>query len=523
MKTKLLLFLLAFVIVNVNAQQVIYNTSGNPSSFIKFNDKIFFEAYNQDSGSEIWQSDGTSSNTSILKDIYPGSESGSQNFLKTTSTILKDKLYFIAKDENSLGEIWKTDGTANGTTKVTNFLNGRVWRLTAAGDYIYFLITQDNNTLQVWKTDGTEGGTVLVKDNLSIWNGPTFQGKCNDIFIFTFQPYGTNNTKVWRSSGTADGTYPITEELDGNGSGVGGTSALSQYIEFNNKLYFVSRLYLHETDGTSQSIIGNVQSNMTTYSDAIVANDNLYFMFFSEDNNSLSVWKFDKKDRSIGQIYTNYGSNYFSPSNFAKTNDALLFSGSNPTGGTSLISLDLATNEASYLKELSDNKTEKPFLFTENLDRNTISLINNDQYFITSAIDKNYARKGWITNITAKTTENIADLNDVWGSISHGDYLYYIKDSKFMKYAKNLGTGSIIDYKRSLVLYPNPSSNFIQIEANDIDLIESINVFDLSGKEVINRSDYSNGKIDISKLSQGTYIFRIKLNGAFIEKKIIKR
>ena len=244
--------LVVFLISNISAQQQLSNFSYNSvsisdqSNFINYKGLIYFEASTDGFGREIWHTDGTQANTSILKDIFPGNNNGVINSLQPSS-VLNGTLYFIASDGTSKGEIWKTDGTSDGTVAVTDFLDGRTTKLTSAGDRLFFLV-QKNDTLQVWMSNGTKEGTILVKDSLPIWNTPTFQGKCNDVFIFTFQPHGTNNSKVWRSDGTANGTFPITDEIDGNGSGVVGTAALTQYIEHNNKLYFVSRFLRSTAD-----------------------------------------------------------------------------------------------------------------------------------------------------------------------------------------------------------------------------------------------------------------------------------
>lgn len=511
----------------INAQQKIHSFSNTPGGFITFNGNIFFLGIQEDSSPKIWKSDGTSANTSILKDVYlPKDGGGAQDLLPNSTAILNGKLFFIGTDGNSVGEIWKTDGTPSGTVKVTNFLNSKIQKLTAVGTSIYFLL-QTDYVLQVWKTNGTSDGTILVKDNLPIWNRPTFQGKCNNTFMFTFQAYGSNDSKVWRSDGTSDGTFPITEEIDGNGSGPGGTSALTQYIENGNKLYFVSRNYLFETDGTLEKTktIANIRgmyNRLLSYSDVISVNNDLYFMFFSADDLELKIWKFDLIKNNYSVIYTNYGSKYFYPSAFVKTDNSLLFSGSNNTGGTSLLSMDLSDYKVTHLKELSPSVV-KPFIFVGYFDAATISRINNDEYFISSAVNEKYEKKGWILNYALQTVENISSLDNVFSSIVYKDNLYYGKDNIFWKYANNLNTLSI-DNKPFLSLYPNPSDDFIQVNKSKNDLIESINIFDLNGRLVSNSLDFKNDRIEVSGLIQGVYNVLIKLSdGSLVNKKIIKK
>jgi len=215
MKKITFIILITFLITNISAQQSISNffynsvTKFGPSNYIYYNGLTYFEASTDGFGREIWHTDGTKANTSLLKDINPGNNNSVFNSFQPSSCVLKGELYFIASDGTSKGEIWKTDGTSNGTERVTDFLDGRTSKLTSAGDHMFFLIVE-NGLLQVWRSDGTKDGTVLVKGGLSIWNNPTFQGKCNNVFIFTFQPANSNNSRVWRSDGTANGTFPVT-------------------------------------------------------------------------------------------------------------------------------------------------------------------------------------------------------------------------------------------------------------------------------------------------------------------------
>ncbi|WP_343697360.1 T9SS type A sorting domain-containing protein [Flavobacterium sp.] len=523
MKTKLLVFFLIFTTFKIAAQQQIYSLKYlNDLNLIEYNDNIVFLGGEEETGIEIWKSEGTTETTSLVKDVYSGKESGVQD-LRRYTTILNGTLYFIGKDETSAGEIWKTDGTANGTVKVTNFLNGRVWKITAAGDSIYFLIKKEDYVLQVWKTDGTSEGTVIVKDNIPIWNDPTFEGKCGNIFIFTFQPYFSNGSKVWRSDGTADGTFPLTEEKTGNGSGVGGTSALSQYLEEDSKLYFVSRSYLHETDGTisNTKALSSYSGPLSVqYSDVIKVGNSLYYLFFSGDNFSIEIWKYDLVNKQTTSVYSANSQKYFFPSGLVKTDDSLLFCGPNNTGGTSLLSLNLSNNAVSDIKELT-TAAFTPFIFNQSFNIATIIKINSNDYFITSAVDQFYQRKGWIYNKSQQTTENITALDNVWHGIVYKDYLYYGKNNILWKYANNLNTISN-NKEPFLTFYPNPANDFVQINTNNNDEIENVRIYDLNGKLVNEISNYKNNKIDVSRLSKGIYNMQVKLNGIYINKKVIK-
>ncbi|MNK68701.1 hypothetical protein D3C87_880690 [compost metagenome] len=522
MKTKLLLLFL-FIIIKLNAQQKIYDFTSNPNSFLKFNNSLFFEASSENTGFEIWKSDGTPESTAILQFMNASNGSNAKRILNTGSAILNGKLFFIAKDDKSNGEIWKTDGI-NETVKITDFLRGRVEKLTTVGNSIFFLMKTSNYVLQVWKTDGTKEGTVLIKDNLPIWNKPTFEGELNNTFVFTFQVVNSNDSRVWRSDGTSDGTYPISAQMDGNGSGLGGTAAFSQYIKSANKLYFVSRNYLFETDGTPENTINRGGTwygsfKIADFSDVIEVNGNLYFMFFSADYLNLEIWKFNLANKDLSMIYSAQKSQYFYPSSFVYKNDSLIFCGPNNANGTSLLSMKLSNNEISEIKEMPSRS--KPLAFFAYEAAAFIYNINNNEYFITSPENEKQERSGYIFNYNLQKAENIAALDNVSEAISYNDYLYYAKDNKLWKYANNLNVISM-DKQPLLTLYPNPSTDFIQINFPDGESIQTIKIFDVNGRIVTNLSAYKDNKIDVSRLAKGIYNVQIKYGNSLINKKIIK-
>ncbi|MBK9337537.1 MAG: hypothetical protein IPM98_13585 [Lewinellaceae bacterium] len=71
-------------------------------------------------------------------------------------TILNNNFYYIVE-----GELWRTDGTSEGTYKVFTSLAG--FDLLPATDTHLFFLTSDSQGIRLWKSDGTAEGTAFLK------------------------------------------------------------------------------------------------------------------------------------------------------------------------------------------------------------------------------------------------------------------------------------------------------------------------------------------------------------------------
>ena len=106
-----------------------------PSVFFlrAFNNQLIMAVRDNTQGRELWVSDGAAGGTEILQDINFGSNAGiADNFftssLKNRYTyelpVFQNRIYFPADDGSNGIELWRTDGTENGTELVANQVNG---------------------------------------------------------------------------------------------------------------------------------------------------------------------------------------------------------------------------------------------------------------------------------------------------------------------------------------------------------------------------------------------------------------
>lgn len=182
-----------------------------PNTVFVFNGVYYFKGNTADHGMEPWISDGTAVGTSLLKDITPGPE-GNRYF---QYTIAFNGVYFISsppqeesRDEGSVTELWKTGGTAVSTVKIRNLGDGTVqvhpyFRI--YNNKVYFFLESENGTDNLWVTDGSAAGTTRIYDLQNFEGGLAFFEVAGGYLLF----YGDSDgfpTPFYRSDGTSAGT-----------------------------------------------------------------------------------------------------------------------------------------------------------------------------------------------------------------------------------------------------------------------------------------------------------------------------
>ena len=121
--------------------------------------KVFFSGRNTsftDPDIELWSTDGTVAGTTRVKDIVAGLKSSSPEYL----TSYNNKVFFACK--GALG-LWASDGTAAGTVKIKT-LSSDAQNLRVFNGKLYFFMTDPvgfgKNT--IWESDGTTAGTKQI-------------------------------------------------------------------------------------------------------------------------------------------------------------------------------------------------------------------------------------------------------------------------------------------------------------------------------------------------------------------------
>lgn len=108
-------------------------------------------------GGQLWRTDGTAEGTVLLANLGRGS------FAVGPSVVLRGAAYFAAGDANGRYQLWRSDGTAEGTRVLKDIFAGNFVRFRGE---LYFAGSGGADGVRIWRTDGTPDGTVAVTDAL---------------------------------------------------------------------------------------------------------------------------------------------------------------------------------------------------------------------------------------------------------------------------------------------------------------------------------------------------------------------
>ena len=195
-----------------------------PAGLTDVNSTLFFTANDVTHGWELWKSDGSPDGTELIKDINPGSESSLQNYTQFTN--VNSTLFFTANDVTHGWELWKSDGSPDGTELIKDINPGSesgltVYNPTNVNGTLFFIANDGVHGRELWKSNGTEEGTVLVKD-INLGNGHSSLYNLTDVngtLFFTVDD-GKHGRELWKSDGTEAGTVLVKDINPGSGAAV---------------------------------------------------------------------------------------------------------------------------------------------------------------------------------------------------------------------------------------------------------------------------------------------------------------
>ena len=133
-----------------------------PAEFVGSSEMVYFTAGDPEHGREVWRTDGTPEGTSLVADIHPGPE-GSEPFGLVE---YQDGILFAASDDQGPA-IWRASGELVGATVVARTTIDAKWDSApppiVAGDRIF--VTGDTTSgLRLMQVDQATGALRSVGD-----------------------------------------------------------------------------------------------------------------------------------------------------------------------------------------------------------------------------------------------------------------------------------------------------------------------------------------------------------------------
>lgn len=495
--------------------------SGKP---VILNNKMLFNYFTPEFGSELWVTDGTAEGTQLLVDIIPGPNSS--NPIISDFYIIDDVLYF--RGANTPNSVWRTDGTTQGTFQLVNnnqifdataFVkcNGfilfaskiggndtmwRLWRMTTfPNSEVPIINTFDgkvinnvtlnsivklnettvmfgaNTNQDGWAIFGTTGATTdmiidLYQGNNSTYNNyrqitspRNIDGK---IYFQGFQE--ETGFELWTSLGSASSTN-LFKDINPNNTVVNAGGAPVDYTKVGNTIYFTANDGINgrevwKTNGTAAStqIVKDVTpGNASSLPQSLIEFNGFLYFLQSDGTNGRQVWKTDGTELGTVMLTSPQDFTSVSSANFDKTSNKLFFSGFSPIYGNELFMLD-----------------------------------ENDQLTMIADINP---------GINGSDPGFVIELNG---------YIYFTArfgntNNTFRTYRIALNNLSIESQTESVVnfkIFPNPASDYFEITSTDDQTVE-IELVDIMGKKhPVN--EMSKNKFDISHLTTGVYIVKLK-------------
>ncbi|MBS1619181.1 MAG: T9SS type A sorting domain-containing protein [Bacteroidetes bacterium] len=494
----------------------------------------------------------------IIKDINPGSLDGvvNQTYLR-----VGDKIYFWGNDGVTDNELWVTDGTAAGTTLVSEIIPGPNGALVIdmLGTYqgkLVFMADDSIHGREPWISDGTPAGTFMLADvNPGTGHSiPAYPRECLGKLYFQADD-GTHGQEPWVSDGTVAGTRLLEDVQPGFGS-----SGPRYFTEYNGAVYFqtYTTSYGYEpwvTTGSGATLYQDLQPGFSDggFYTPCVYNGKLYFGGYSTAN-GLELWVTDGQPANtalFADINPGTGSG-FTDGAIDTMGGRLFFNGSDGTHGFELWATDgtvagtamvhdiepsgsgsfpthfmrlgnkliciagegidirnlwatdlttLATEKVSRFDPTYNNVVRYPTIWRDSIYYFDYGTYDGSQYLYDLYVTAGDSAS--VRRINRLTLQNSINTNSWLDATTHG-IVYrarYDVGTGYELYTLDIPSGpnSIVatSDKDELHLYPNPAYGTLSLTSDRPFVEASVSISDLLGREVVTYSALTGDRLQI--------------------------
>jgi ELWxxDGT repeat protein len=283
----------------------------NVHNLTNLDGKLYFAATNGTHGIQLWKSDGTADGTVMVTDINPG-VGAAGGFDPRNLTPIGQTLFFTANDGVHGYELWKSDGTSDGTSMVKDLVAGagssNPTSLTNVNGTLFFE-ANNGTAFRVYMSDGTADGTVEIAGSYPPDALSGLTAAQNSLYFITRDPNGINfgSSIVWRTEGTTAQRLTTVEQPSS-------LSAVNDALFYSESIPFGGGFNLYRTDSAGTATLRGYYAQ---------AGANLNGTYVFADNITHALWKSDGTTAGTVRI-TNFSGNA-SAQNFITANDTLYF------------------------------------------------------------------------------------------------------------------------------------------------------------------------------------------------------
>ena len=354
----------------------------------------------------------------LVKDVNPGE--GSSMFFSPVR--LGDEIIYGNVEPEFGAELWRTDGTAEGTDIVLDiqpdllsssfcFPNPMI----SNGD-LMFLCAEDEINTTLWVANAQDGSVekILIDGMDAVL--PEYFHPLGDKMVFAgkTQQYGI---EFFISDGTQEGTFMLKDIHEGSNSSAPVFFPDIQYFEFDDKLVFRANDGIHgyelwitdgTQDGTKMIMDFNASSQSSSYRGNYAAlEDKLFFSLFNQNTASYDIWVYNSSTEQAEKLNDVVASEDIAQTELLGTfNGKVYFTGS------------VGTAHFLWETDGSSEGTTAIFEFDEQLSATASSnLVSTQNDYLVFSTISNGETEFWRTNGTAAGTFKLSASGSALSSL----------------------------------------------------------------------------------------------------------
>lgn len=358
---------------------------------------------------ELWKTDGTSEGTVLAADLTPGDASSDpHNF-----TPMGGKLYFLTR--KGLWRIDSVDSAPNLVMEISTSVNYpfSVSDLWASNNRLYFAANDTTHGTELWVSDGTTAGTRILND---LRPGIESSG-ANPVLLYDHLLYfaaddGTSGIELWVYDEAQDSIRLVSDVNAYYYSGLYQAARMGDTVFFSACAAYNS-CQLYRTEGDQSRLLFNLHPSlapgMPLPLGEIQTPNGARFLFLGQDANGVyDLWGTDGSEEGSYIIRKNELSaegNYLTAYN---SKPDVVFSGgyyflniNDPTSGTELWRTDGTSMGTLLIKDIYPGVRSS---------QSRLLGANSSQVFF-SANDGDHGDELWVTTGSLENTHLVIDLN----------------------------------------------------------------------------------------------------------------